>query len=91
MLKNNKILIFDTTLRDGEQSPGCSMNLSEKLKIFEVLQALNVDIVEAGFAIASEGDFEAIKEISKIAKNTKVCSLARANEQDIDKAHEALQ
>ena len=64
---------------------------SEKLKIFEVLQALNVDIVEAGFAIASEGDFEAIKEISKIAKNTKVCSLARANEQDIDKAHEALQ
>ena len=80
MLKNNKILIFDTTLRDGEQSPGCSMNLSEKLKIFEVLQALNVDIVEAGFAIASEGDFEAIKEISKIAKNTKVCSLARANE-----------
>ena len=91
MLKNNKILIFDTTLRDGEQSPGCSMNLSEKLKIFEVLQALNVDIVEAGFAIASEGDFEAIKEISKIAKNTKVCSLARANEQDIDKAYEALQ
>ena len=91
MLKNNKILIFDTTLRDGEQSPGCSMNLSEKLKIFEVLQALNVDIVEAGFAIASEGDFEAIKEISKIAKNTKVCSLARANEQDIDRAHEALQ
>ena len=53
MLKNNKILIFDTTLRDGEQSPGCSMNLSEKLKIFEALQALNVDIVEAGFAIAS--------------------------------------
>ena len=91
MLKNNKILIFDTTLRDGEQSPGCSMNLSEKLKIFEVLQALNVDIVEAGFAIASEGDFEAIKEISKIAKNTKVCSLARANEQDIDRAYEALQ
>ena len=91
MLKNNKILIFDTTLRDGEQSPGCSMNLSEKLKIFEVLQALNVDIVEAGFAIASEGDFEAIKEISKIAKNTKVCSLARANEEDIDRAHEALQ
>ena len=52
-------MIFDTTLRDGEQSPGCSMNLAEKLKIFEVLQSLNVDIVEAGFAIASEGDFEA--------------------------------
>ena len=91
MLKNNKILIFDTTLRDGEQSPGCSMNLSEKLKIFEMLQALNVDIVEAGFAIASEGDFEAIREISKIAKNTKVCSLARAAKEDIDRAHEALQ
>jgi 2-isopropylmalate synthase len=91
MLKNNKILIFDTTLRDGEQSPGCSMNLSEKLKIFEMLQALNVDIVEAGFAKASDGDFEAIKEISKIAKNTKVCSLARAAKDDIDRAHEALQ
>ena len=90
MLKNNKIIIFDTTLRDGEQSPGCSMNLSEKLKIFESLQSLNVDIVEAGFAIASDGDFEAIKEISKIAKNTKVCSLARAAEQDIDRAYEAL-
>ena len=68
MLKNNKILIFDTTLRDGEQSPGCSMNLSEKLKIFETLQALNVDIVEAGFAIASEGDFEAIKRNFKNCK-----------------------
>ena len=90
MLKNNKIIVFDTTLRDGEQSPGCSMNLSEKLKIFESLQSLNVDIVEAGFAIASDGDFEAIKEISKIAKNTKVCSLARAAEQDIDRAYEAL-
>ncbi|MDC3024423.1 2-isopropylmalate synthase, partial [Alphaproteobacteria bacterium] len=90
MLKNDKILIFDTTLRDGEQSPGCSMNLSEKLKIFEVLQSLNVDIVEAGFAIASEGDFEAIKEISKIAKDTRVCSLARAFKEDIDKAYEAL-
>ena len=91
MSKNNKILIFDTTLRDGEQSPGCSMNLSEKLKIFKVLQSLNVDIVEAGFAIASEGDFEAIREISKIAKDTKVCSLARAGKEDIDRAFEALQ
>ena len=91
MLKNNKILIFDTTLRDGEQSPGCSMNLSEKLKIFEALQLLNVDIVEAGFAIASDGDFEAIREISKISKDTKVCSLARAARQDIDRANDALQ
>ena len=91
MSKNNKILIFDTTLRDGEQSPGCSMNLSEKLKIFKVLQSLNVDIVEAGFAIASEGDFEAIREISKIAKDTKVCSLARAGKEDIDRAFEELE
>ena len=80
---DNKIKIFDTTLRDGEQSPGCSMNLEEKLKIFEVLEQLNVDIVEAGFAIASEGDFEAVKEVSKVAKNTIVCSLARANKADI--------
>ncbi len=87
---NNKIKIFDTTLRDGEQSPGCSMNLEEKLKIFEVLEQLNVDIVEAGFAIASEGDFEAVKEVSKKAKNTIVCSLARANKADIEKANEAL-
>ncbi len=61
-MDNNKIKIFDTTLRDGEQSPGCSMNLEEKLKVFETLQHLNVDIVEAGFAIASEGDFEAVKK-----------------------------
>ncbi len=89
-MNNNKIKIFDTTLRDGEQSPGCSMNLEEKLKVFETLDYLNVDIVEAGFAIASDGDFEAIKEVSKLAKNTIVCSLARANKNDIDRANEAL-
>ena len=89
-MDNNKIKIFDTTLRDGEQSPGCSMNLEEKLKVFETLQSLNVDIVEAGFAIASEGDFEAVKEVSKLAKNTIVCSLARSNKDDIAKANEAL-
>ncbi len=89
-MDNNKIKIFDTTLRDGEQSPGCSMNLEEKLKVFETLQSLNVDIVEAGFAIASEGDFEAVKEVSKLAKDTIVCSLARANKTDIERANEAL-
>tara|TARA_A100001011_G_scaffold390937_1_gene475359 strand:+ start:224 stop:1780 length:1557 start_codon:yes stop_codon:yes gene_type:complete len=87
---NNKIKIFDTTLRDGEQSPGCSMNLEEKLKVFETLQYLNVDVVEAGFAIASEGDFEAVREVSKLAKNSIVCSLARANKADIEKANQAL-
>ncbi len=89
-MDNNKIKIFDTTLRDGEQSPGCSMNLEEKLKVFETLQSLNVDIVEAGFAIASEGDFEAVKEVSKLAKNTIICSLARSNKDDIERANEAL-
>ena len=89
-MENKKIKIFDTTLRDGEQSPGCSMNLEEKLKVFETLQSLNVDIVEAGFAIASEGDFEAVKEVSKLAKNTIVCSLARSNKDDIERANEAL-
>ena len=90
MVKQDKIKIFDTTLRDGEQSPGCSMNLEEKIKIFEVLQDLNVDIVEAGFAIASVGDFEAIKEISKLSKNSIICSLARASKADIERASEAL-
>ena len=89
-MDNNKIKIFDTTLRDGEQSPGCSMNLEEKLKVFETLQYLNVDVVEAGFAIASEGDFEAVREVSKLAKNTIVCSLARANKADIERANQAL-
>ena len=84
MSKSEKIIIFDTTLRDGEQSPGCSMNLEEKLKIFSTLEDLNVDIVEAGFAIASAGDFEAVKEISKVSKKTTICSLARANISDID-------
>ena len=66
------------------------MNLEEKLKVFETLQSLNVDIVEAGFAIVSEGDFEAVKEVSKLAKNTIVCSLARSNKADIERANEAL-
>ena len=90
MTDKNRVYIFDTTMRDGEQSPGCSMNLEEKLKVFETLQSLNVDIVEAGFAIASEGDFEAVKEVSKLAKDTIVCSLARANKVDIERANEAL-
>ena len=66
---SNRVIIFDTTLRDGEQSPGCSMNLEEKLEIAEVLEELKVDIIEAGFPIASNGDFEAVSEISKNIKN----------------------
>ena len=85
-----QIKIFDTTLRDGEQSPGCSMNLEEKLRMAEVLQALNVDIIEAGFAIASNGDFESVKKISTILDGPIICSLSRASHKDIDRSAEAL-
>jgi 2-isopropylmalate synthase len=84
------ILIFDTTLRDGEQSPGCSMNLEEKLQVAEQLEALGVDIIEAGFAIASPGDFEAVSEVAKLCKEAVVASLARAAQADIERAAEAV-
>ncbi len=84
------VRIFDTTLRDGEQSPGASMTLEEKLKVAEALEALGVDVIEAGFPIASNGDFEAVSEISKLVKNSVVCGLARAGFKDIDRAGEAL-
>ncbi len=87
---NNRVVIFDTTLRDGEQSPGASMNLDEKLRIAEVLERMGVDVIEAGFAIASEGDFKAISEISRVVKDSTVCSLARASRRDIDRSAEAL-
>ena len=91
MTKNsNHIKIFDTTLRDGEQSPGASMNIEEKLKIAEALEELKVDIIEAGFPIASNGDFESVKEVSRIVKNVQVCGLSRAGQKDIDRAAEAL-
>lgn len=86
-----QIKIFDTTLRDGEQSPGCTMNLKEKIVLAKQLEALNVDIMEAGFAIASDGDFEAVKTVAQTIKNCSVASLARALEKDIDRAWEALQ
>ena len=81
-----KIYIFDTTLRDGEQSPGASMNLDEKLQIAEVLDSMRVDIIEAGFPIASNGDFEAVQEVSKKVKNSTIAGLARASLKDIDRA-----
>ena len=87
---NNRVIIFDTTLRDGEQSPGASMNLDEKLRIAEVLEGMGVDIIEAGFPIASDGDFEAVNEIAKVVKDSTVCGLARATKIDIDRAAEAL-
>ena len=84
------VYIFDTTLRDGEQSPGASMTLEEKIQVAEVLDEMNVDIIEAGFPIASNGDFEAVTEISKLVNNAVVCGLARAGQKDIDRAAEAL-
>jgi 2-isopropylmalate synthase len=84
------IKIFDTTLRDGEQSPGATMNVAEKVRIAEQLDKLNVDIIEAGFPISSEGDFEAVKTISQVIKRSEVAGLARTNPQDIDRAWEAI-
>ncbi len=86
----NQVLIFDTTLRDGEQSPGASMNLEEKLRIATVLEELGVDIIEAGFPIASNGDFEAVREVARAVKTSAVAGLARAARKDIDRAWEAL-
>ena len=84
------IRIFDTTLRDGEQSPGCSMNLNEKIEVARQLEAMKVDIIEAGFAIASPGDAAAIAAIADTVKESTVCSLARCVEQDIDAAYNAI-
>lgn len=90
-IKNNKLIIFDTTLRDGEQSPGASMTQEEKLRIARQLEKLGVDVIEAGFAAASPGDFNSISAIAKNIKESTVCSLARAVENDIRKAGEAIQ
>jgi 2-isopropylmalate synthase len=84
------VKIFDTTLRDGEQSPGATMNIAEKLRIAQQLEKLNVDIIEAGFPISSEGDFEAVKTISQTITHSEVAALARANPRDIDRAWEAI-
>lgn len=89
-MNSEKIEIFDTTLRDGEQVPGCKLNTEQKLIIAEKLDGLGIDIIEAGFPISSPGDFESVSEISKLVKNAKVCGLTRANKKDIDAAAEAL-
>jgi 2-isopropylmalate synthase len=89
-LASNRVVIFDTTLRDGEQSPGASMNLEEKLRIAGLLEEMGVDVIEAGFPIASNGDFEAVREIARLVKTASVCGLARAGRMDIDRAWEAL-
>ncbi|MAE97074.1 MAG: 2-isopropylmalate synthase [Deltaproteobacteria bacterium] len=90
-MSDDRIRIFDTTLRDGEQAPGCSMNLQEKLTLARQLERLGVDIIEAGFAIASEGDFESVKAIAEALEETSVASLARTGEADIERAGRALE
>ena len=85
-----QVKIFDTTLRDGEQSPGCSMNLQEKLEVARALEKLKVDVIEAGFAISSPGDFESVKSIAEAVHDCSVASLARLNIKDIDAAYEAV-
>jgi 2-isopropylmalate synthase len=87
----NHVTIFDTTLRDGEQAPGCSMNLEEKLRVAKALEEMGVDVIEAGFPIASNGDFEAVREVARVVKNSTVAGLARAGRKDIDRAWEALE
>ena len=86
----DRVFIFDTTMRDGEQSPGASMTRDEKLRIARQLERLRVDVIEAGFAASSNGDFEAVKAIAAAIKDSTVCSLARANDRDISRAAEAL-
>ena len=87
----NRVVIFDTTMRDGEQSPGASMNIEEKMRLAEVLERMRIDVIEAGFPIASNGDFVAVNEVSKLIKESTVCGLARAGRRDIDRAAEALE
>ena len=87
---NNKVFIFDTTLRDGEQVPGCQLNTQEKVEVARQLEALGVDIIEAGFPVSSPGDFESVVTISKAVKNPTICALTRAVEKDIEVAAEAL-
>jgi 2-isopropylmalate synthase len=86
----SKLYIFDTTLRDGEQVPGCQLNMEEKIEVALALEALGVDIIEAGFPISSPGDFQSVSEIAKVIKNTTICGLTRAVEKDIEVAAEAL-
>src|SRR5436853_6617772 len=86
----DRLIIFDTTLRDGEQSPGASMNLAEKLEVAHALRDLGVDVIEAGFPIASPGDFEAVQAIARQVEGPIICGLARCIAADIDRAWEAI-
>lgn len=89
-MKQDKVIFFDTTLRDGEQCPGASMNLRQKLEVARQLEKLGVDVIEAGFPVASEGDFESVSTIARTVKKCRVAGLARCTEQDIRKAAAAV-
>src|SRR6476660_10462814 len=88
--ERDRVIIFDTTMRDGEQSPGASMSLEEKLELAKILEEMRVDVIEAGFPIASNGDFEAVRAISEIVTESVVCGLARAGAGDIERCGEAI-
>src|SRR6266487_3498512 len=88
--ENDRVLIFDTTLRDGEQCPGATMTHEEKLEVAELLDTMGVDVIEAGFPIASDGDFAAVNEIAKRAKNAEICGLSRAAFKDNDRCAKAI-
>lgn len=89
-MSQSRLIIFDTTLRDGEQSPGASMTKDEKVRIAKMLEKMRVDVIEAGFAIASQGDFEAVQAVARSVRESTICSLSRSNSTDIDRAAEAL-
>ena len=88
--KRDRVIVFDTTMRDGEQSPGASMSHDEKLELAKILEEMGVDVIEAGFPIASNGDFEAVRDISKIVRNSTIAGLCRAHQVDIDRCAEAI-
>ena len=89
-MTKDKVIIFDTTLRDGEQAPGATMNLEEKLLIAKALEKMGVDVIEAGFPAASNGDFEAVYRIAETIKNSTICGLARAKKADIERTAQAI-
>ena len=88
---SDRVKIFDTTLRDGEQSPGCSMNLEEKVRMARQLESLGVDVIEAGFPIASEGDFAAVKAVAANCRRATIAALCRTSEEDIRRAAGSLE
>ncbi|HNT92345.1 MAG TPA: 2-isopropylmalate synthase, partial [Bacteroidales bacterium] len=90
-MDKNRVIIFDTTLRDGEQVPGCQLNTVEKIEVAKALEALGVDVIEAGFPVSSPGDFRSVVEISKAVREPVICALTRAVKKDIEVAAEALQ